>query len=134
MATDFIKTVRATFYVSTNTASFKDFSEMLEQGMVDNIKVYHEASENPIIRIEGEIPEKISNKSPSGKEYPRNWYVQIDESTLNVIQPILTEKNIGVEHKIISRRFENIITLILPTLLLFFLIYMLFNKYINYML
>ena len=105
-----------------------DFSEMLEQGMVDNIKVYHEASENPIIRIEGEIPEKISNKSPSGKEYPRNWYVQIDESTLNVIQPILTEKNIGVEHKIISRRFENIITLILPTLLLFFLIYMLFIR------
>ena len=105
-----------------------DFYEMLESGMINEIEVYHEASENPIIRIEGEIPEKVVNKTEAGKEYPRNWYVQVDKTSYDTLIPSLTEKNIGIEHKVISKRFENIITLILPTLLLFFLIYILFIR------
>ena len=102
------------------------FVNMVESGLVDKVKIYHDPGLN-YVKGETVAPEKLAAEQRAAlKDVPPLWRVNVGDVT--TVENMLKGKNVGVEHVRQSNHMALFLYNIFPTLLLIGVIYFIFVR------
>lgn len=102
------------------------FVNMVESGLVDKVKIYHDPGLN-YVKGETVAPEKLAEEQRAVlKDVPPLWRVNVGDVT--TVENMLKGKNVGVEHVRQSNHMALFLYNIFPTLLLIGVIYFIFVR------